>query len=247
MPQRLQVVDGPAKGRALEVPPGRAVTVGRTNRSMLQFPEDEWMSGLHFVIASRNGSLHVANLSKTNGTEVNGARIEAAALKPGDTIKAGQSVFSVMPAPAAPFPARFHVGGWGFEHAPEGWEFTEGFGFRHSAQEPFRASISAVEESLPNGQTLPAYVDVQMELGRQHITGAEFKGPVDARVQGAEAALALSLSAPVAGKGQAVQNQVYALHQGVVGVLTATALESQSRMLRDAMKAILKGLSFHQM
>jgi hypothetical protein len=103
-----------------------------------------------------------------------------------------------------------------------------------------------VEEALPQGHTLPEYVDLQMQLGRQHITGAEFKGPVEAKVRGADQALALSLSAPVQGKGQALQNQIYALHRDIVGVFTATALDSQAGLLREAMKVILKGLSFHQ-
>jgi hypothetical protein len=246
MPPYLEVIEGPANGRKVEIAVGKALTVGRTNRSMVSFAEDEWMSGMHFAIGLRNGTLFLSNLSKTNGTELNGQRTDSAALKPGDTIKAGQTVFSVMPPPASPFPAQVRIGGWGFEQLPAGWEFIDGVGFKYAVQEPFRPNISAVEEALPQGHTLPEYVDLQMQLGRQHITGAEFKGPVEAKVRGADQALALSLSAPVQGKGQALQNQIYALHRDIVGVFTATALDSQAGLLREAMKVILKGLSFHQ-
>ncbi len=246
MPVHLQTVAGPAKGRKLEIPVGKAVTVGRTNRSVVNFAEDEWMSGLHFAIALRNGTLHLSNLSKTNGTEVNGKRVESAALKPGDLVKAGQSVFTVMAPPPGPFPAQFRVGGWGFEHLLDDWQFVEGVGFRHSVDEPFRPNMSAVEEALPKGHTLGTYVDLQMQLGSQHIAGVVFKGPVEANVDGATEALALSLTAPVPDKGTAVQNQIYALHNEIVGVFTATALDSQTQLLRDAMKIILKGLSFQQ-
>ncbi|HEY7306095.1 MAG TPA: FHA domain-containing protein [Bryobacteraceae bacterium] len=246
MPPYLEVVEGPAKGRKVEIPIGKAVTVGRTNRSMVSFAEDEWMSGMHFAIGLRNGTLFLSNLSKTNGTELNGERTEWAALKTGDTIKAGQTAFSVMASPASPFPAQFRIGGWSFEQLPGGWQFVDGVGFKHTVQEPFRPNMSAVEEALPKGYTLPAYVDLQMQLGRQHIKGAEFKGPVETKVRGADQALALSLSAPVRGKGQALQNQIYALHKEIVGVFTATALESQAGLLREAMKSILKGVSFHQ-
>jgi hypothetical protein len=246
MPPYLQTIEGPVKGRKLEIPTGKAVTVGRTERSMVSFVEDQWMSGLHFAIALRNGTLYLSNLSKTNGTELNGQRAESAALKEGDKIKAGQTVFSVVGPAPDPFPAQFRIGGWGFEHLPDGWQFIESVGFKHTVQEPFRPNMSAIEEMLPEGHTLPLYVDLQMQLGRQHIPKAEFKGPVETKVRGADQAMALTLSAPVEGKGQALQNQIYAAHRGIVGVFTATALETQAGLLRDAMKVILKGVSFHQ-
>lgn len=246
MPPYLQATEGPAKGCKVEVPVGKAVTVGRTNRSMVNITEDEWMSGLHFAVGLRSGTLYLSNLSKTNGTEVNGAAVDSIALKAGDKIKTGQTVFTVIGPPPGPFPAQFRIGGWGFEPLPDGWQFVEGVGFQHAVQEPFQANMSAVEEALPQGHTLPAYVELQMQLGRQHIPSAEFKGPVEAKVRGADQALALTLTAPARDKGPALQNQIYALHNGVVGVFTATALESQSRLLRDAMKAILKGVTFHQ-
>src|SRR5215469_2028408 len=107
MPPYLEIIAGPAKGRKLEIPVGKVVTVGRTDRSTVSFVEDQWMSGLHFAIALRNGTLHLSNLSKTNGTELNGQRAESAALKAGDKIKAGQTVFSVVGPAAGPFPAQF--------------------------------------------------------------------------------------------------------------------------------------------
>jgi hypothetical protein len=54
------------------------------------------------------------------------------------------------------------------------------------------------------------------------------------------------MTAPVKDKGQAIQHQIYALHSGIVGVFTATALETQSKLLRDAVATVLKGLSFFQ-
>lgn len=246
MPAHLQIIEGPVKGRKLDVPVGKAVTIGRTNRSMVCIAEDEWLSGLHFAVGLRNGTLHLSNLSKTNGTQVNGERVDSVALKPGDKIKAGQTVFSVVAPPPGPFPAEFKIGGWGFEKLPDGWQFFEGIGFKHAVQEPFRPNMSAVEEALPQSHTLATYVELQMQLGLQHIAGAEFKGPVETKIRGADQALALTLLAPAQDKGPALQNQIYALHNNIVGVFTATALETQASILRDAMKAILKGVSFHQ-
>ena len=246
MPSHLEAIDGPAKGRKLEVPIGKAVTVGRTDRAMLKVAEDEWMSGLHFALSLKNGSLYLSNLSKSNGTTVNDQKIESGPLKPGDKVKAGQTVFSVIGPGENPCPAQVRIGGWGFAQIPEGWSLVEGVGFRHCDEQPFRANMSAVEELLPNNHTLSQYVDLQIQMGKKHIPGAEFKGPVETKVKGASEALALSMTAPVPEKGQAIQNQLYAVHNGVAGVFTATALETQAPILRQAMKTILGGLSFHQ-
>jgi hypothetical protein len=103
-----------------------------------------------------------------------------------------------------------------------------------------------VEEPLPTGHTLKTYVALQVQLGRERIKDSAFKEPVEAQIVGADEALALGMTAPVEGRGKAVQNQLYALHSGVIGVLTATALESQAGLMREAMASVLKGLSFFQ-
>lgn len=246
MPPHLEAIDGPAKGRKLAVPIGKAITVGRTDRAMVKVAEDECMSGLHFALSLKNGSLYLSNLSKSNGTTVNNQTIQSGVLQPGDKIKAGQTLFSVVAPPESPFPAKVRIGGWGFGQLPEGWTVADGVGFRHSEEQPFRANMLAVEELLPKDHTLSSYVDLQVQIGQKNIPGAEFKGPVEAKIAGASEALALSITAPIPEKGQAIQQQIYALHKSVVGVFTATALDTQTSMLRHAMKTILGGLSFHQ-
>jgi pSer/pThr/pTyr-binding forkhead associated (FHA) protein len=246
MPLHLEAIDGPAKGRKLEVPIGRAITVGRTDRAMVKVAEDECMSGLHFALSSKNGSLYLSNLSKSNGTTVNDQSVESGVLQPGDKVKAGQTLFAVVGPSESPYPAKIRIGGWGFAQLPENWRAAEGIGFLHSDEQPFRANMLAVEELLPKDYTLAAYVDLQIQLGQDKIAGAEFKGPIEAKITGASEAFALSMTALVPEKGQAIQQQIYALHRGVVGVFTATALDTQTSMLRRAMKTILGGLSFHQ-
>lgn len=246
MPAHLEVTEGPAKGQKISVPVGKTVTLGRTSRAMVSFPEDDCMSGLHVAVGLRNGSLHLQNMSQSNGTEVNGIRVDTLTLRPGDTVKAGDTIFTVRGAGASPYEAKLRVGGWAFEFLPPDWQPVEGFGFRYPISEPFRPSISAVEEPLPKDHDLPAYVALQIELANKHIKGVYLKAPVPAKVKGAEEAIALSLTAPVENKGPAVQYQIYAAHEGIVGVLTATTLESQAQLMRPALSVILPGLSFFQ-
>ena len=246
MPLHLEVVEGPAKGQKVPVPIGRTITLGRTNRAMVIFAADDCMSGLHVSIGHRNGALHMQNLSQTNGTEVNGVRVETLALRPGDKVKAGDTVLAVIGPDPAPHPAKLRIGGWGFEFLPPDWQPVEGFGFRYPISEPFRPSISAVEEMLPKDHDLARYVALQIDIAKKHIKGVDLKDPVPATVKGAEEAMALSLTAPVENKGPAIQHQIYAVHSGVVGVLTATTLASQAQLMRPALGAILPGLSFFQ-
>ena len=226
MPMHLEVVEGPAKGRKIPLELGKTVSIGRTELSMVVVPEDETMSGQHFSVGLKNGSVLVCNLSKTNGTLVNEEKINAEFLKPGQKFKAGMTTFEIVSPVANPHEAKLRIGGWGFKELPEGWDIAEGEGLRHPVKEPFRANMSAVEEPLPKGHTLKSYVELQIQMGQKNIKDSAFKGPVEAKIAGADEALALSMTAPVEGKGKAVQNQLYALHSGVVGVFTATALES---------------------
>jgi hypothetical protein len=245
MPVHLEITEGPAKGRIVPLTVGKTVSVGRTPaKAMIALPEDAHLSGLHFSVGLRNGQVLLCNLSKVNPTEVNGKQENSAVLKPGDTFKAGMNIFSVVGVDN-PHPAVFRVGGWGFESIPEGWETSEGSGLRHSQAEPFRANIIVVEEALPKGYDLPKYVALQISMGEKHLKAPKFSEPKPLPIKGAEEALALTIQAQ-AEKGPAMQFQVYAVHSGIVGVMTATALESQGQLLRGAFKEVLPGLTFFQ-
>ena len=137
------------------------------------------------------------------------------------------------------------MGGWGFQTIPEGWQINEGKGLRHSEAEPFRANLIAIEETLPKDFDLAKYVDLQVSLGKKHLAGATFSEAKPATIKGAEAAMALTIHAP-AEQGPAVQYQIYAVHSGIVGVVTTTALESQAPLLRAVLTQVLPGLTFFQ-
>jgi pSer/pThr/pTyr-binding forkhead associated (FHA) protein len=245
MPAYLEIIDGPAKGRKIPLSVGKTVSVGRSSaKSMIALPDDQHLSGQHFTVGLRNGNVFLCNLSKTNPTEVNGSPIQSAVLKPGDRFKAGVNVFSVV-APENPHPAEFRLGGWGFKTVPEGWEIKDGVGLRHREAEPFRANLIAAEEPLPKDFDLPKYVELQVSLGKKHLAGATFSDAKPAKIKGAENALALTIHAP-AEKGPAVQFQIYAVHSGIVGIITTTGLETQASLLRSLLTQVLPGLTFFQ-
>ena len=245
MPVHLEITEGPSKGFKIPLTVGKTVSVGRSAaKSMVALPEDGHLSGQHFSAGLRNGKVYLCNLSKTNPTEMSGQPIQSEVLLPGQSFKAGMNVFSVIGA-ENPHKAAYRVGGWGFESIPEGWEINDGKGLQHCEKEPFRANLIVAEEALPKDYDLAKYVDLQITLGTKHLPGATFGEPKPAKIKGAEQAMALTINAPAA-QGPALQYQIYAVHSGIVGIVTTTALETQSQLLRGVLTQVLPGLTFFQ-
>jgi hypothetical protein len=246
MPWSLEVVEGSDISRRIGLNPGKTITVGSADSAMIAFPQDESISALHFAVSLAGGTLKIQNLTSTGNTEVNGAPVDASDVKPGDRIKAGSTVFVVVGPAPFPYPAKMRFGGWGFEFVPEGWQPAEAVGFVITSDPAFRASITAVEEPLAEGQTLWDYVDAQKQLACQHLVGATLEGPTPAEIRGTKEALALTITSPLAASGSVIQRQVYAASDGVAGVFTVTMLNSQSEKLSNIVSLVEQGLSYFQ-
>jgi hypothetical protein len=246
MPWLLETVEGPETPRKIVLKPGNTMTVGRADAAMITFPNDESMSGLHFAVSLAGGTPQIQNLSNASHTELNDAPIASSTLKPGDRIKAGNTVFVVVGPAPFPYPAKVRFGGWGFAFVPEGWQPAESVGFVITSDPAFRASITAVEEPLAEGQTLWDYVDAQKQLACQHLVGATLEGPTPAEIRGAKEALTLTITSPLAASGFVIQRQVYAASNGVAGVFTVTMLNSQSEKLSNIVSLVEQGLSYFQ-
>jgi hypothetical protein len=238
----LEVVAGPEIGRRVTLREGQTVSLGRTESSMERFAEDPEISALHFVVSLSGGALRMQNLSQTNGTLVNGVRVETAALRAGDKIGAGGTVFIVIGPPANPYPALMRVGGWGFNIIPAGWTMLEGVGLRQDAGGGFRGSATGLEESLPEGKTLRDYVGVQIEVAKSRLNGVEFQGPAEARMEGSEEALLLTVVSVAKDGLRVTQRQIYARSGDVVGILTLGGPAAANQDLIE----IVRGASFHK-
>ena len=94
----LLVIQGPYVGRQIPVGAGQVFRVGRTDRSEHAFPNDTYLSGTHFEVGCDEQGCRIRDLGSSNGTYVNGAKIELAAVQEGDQIAAGETVFLVQPA-----------------------------------------------------------------------------------------------------------------------------------------------------
>ena len=91
----LEVKSGPSKGKGIRLQPGQSVRVGRTSRSDFVLPNDSHLSGTHFEVALNENECCLRDLKSTNGTMLNGQRIEQATLRDGDTVVAGGTVFRI--------------------------------------------------------------------------------------------------------------------------------------------------------
>jgi pSer/pThr/pTyr-binding forkhead associated (FHA) protein len=90
-PARFLVLDGPdlRKGSTIDV--SAPTIIGRDADSGIPLDGDEFASGRHARIEPRSDGIWVEDLGSTNGTFVNGERITAERLEPGDVLHVGQT------------------------------------------------------------------------------------------------------------------------------------------------------------
>ncbi len=236
----LEIMEGPEKGRREKLREGETVSLGRTEIAMRRFAQDPGMSALHLVLSMSAGTLRMQNHSQTNGTLVNGERVETAVLQSGDTIGAGGTVFRVIGPPPSPYPAQVRVGGWGFNVVPEGWSAMEGVGLVREDGAEFRASATGAEDALPEGKSLREYLDVQVTAAMSQLKEPEIREPSEARMEGAEEALLLTLSSETQDGLRVTQRQIYARSGEVVGILTLSGLAAANQDFIE----IVRGASF---
>lgn len=112
----LEIKAGPLAGQTIALATGQSVLIGRArDRAQFAVPQDTFMSGAHFAVECSAQGCRVVDKKSSNGTFLNGARIQDAMLANGDEIKSGQTIFAVRivpddklaaaspsPAPAAP-------------------------------------------------------------------------------------------------------------------------------------------------
>jgi VWFA-related protein len=91
----LEVTAGPLTGERLPVVD--EVRIGALKGNDLMIGDDSALSGFHGMVRLVEGVLTVEDLHSTNGTFVNGLRIEGGRklLRPGDLIRMGHSIFTV--------------------------------------------------------------------------------------------------------------------------------------------------------
>jgi serine/threonine protein kinase len=110
MPAQLTITAGPDKGRSFPLRPGETFQVGRSQATPTRLT-DASVSRVHFEVEYDGSEAVLVNIS-SNGTVVNGERVERRELRPGDVIRVGATELrfhdttteptTVAPAPKPP-------------------------------------------------------------------------------------------------------------------------------------------------
>jgi hypothetical protein len=97
---RLVVVSSPAleRGRVAELD-SAPLTVGRASQNDLSIEADQFASARHARFEPRRDGVWVSDIGSTNGTFVNGARLDGPRrLNPGDVVRLGSTDLRFEPA-----------------------------------------------------------------------------------------------------------------------------------------------------
>lgn len=96
----LQFIAGRFKGGELPLLASQEVMIGREEGVDLVLNE-EGVSRHHAKVITYNNTVELRDLGSTNGTYINGARVDRALLQKGDKILIGRSLMLVIPDPIA--------------------------------------------------------------------------------------------------------------------------------------------------
>ncbi len=102
----LEIKAGPFAGKKIALANAQSILIGRAaERAQFAIPHDNHMSGVHFAVECGPSGCRVVDKKSTNGTHLNGAKIQEAMLATGDEIKSGQTIFVVRIVPDDQLPA----------------------------------------------------------------------------------------------------------------------------------------------
>ncbi len=91
----LRVIAGPHNGREFTFDQHETFLIGRAETAHFCLPEDRYFSRNHCILEIAPPQCFLRDLGSTNGTYVNGMRVESAYLKSGDRIQGGETVLEV--------------------------------------------------------------------------------------------------------------------------------------------------------
>ncbi|CAN5511654.1 MAG: protein kinase domain-containing protein [Pyrinomonadaceae bacterium] len=91
----LHVIAGPQTGRDFTFEQHDTFMIGRSEDAQFCLPHDRFFSRHHCILEIAPPACFLRDLGSTNGTFVNGIRVETAHLKQGDRIQGGETILEV--------------------------------------------------------------------------------------------------------------------------------------------------------
>ena len=105
----LRVLSGPHAGRSFIFDQHDTFLIGRSDTAHLCLPEDRFFSRNHCLLEIAPPRCFLRDLGSTNGTYVNGQKVQEAYLRNGDRIQGGQTVLAVEVSADQPAQYAGHV------------------------------------------------------------------------------------------------------------------------------------------
>jgi serine/threonine-protein kinase len=112
------VLSGPYAGRTFTFDQHNTFLIGRSESAHLHLPEDRFFSRNHCILEINPPRCFLRDLGSTNGTYVNGQKVQEAFLNNGDQIQGGQTVLAVEVSTDQTVQGYSGGGHYGVESAP---------------------------------------------------------------------------------------------------------------------------------
>lgn len=232
----LDVTAGPRQGERIRVKDGATILVGRLATTSFPVPNDSTISGKHFSIAVQGNVCLVKDEGSSNGTYVNGMRVERVAVQPGYRVKAGHSEFLVSFLPS--------FGSWIIPAIPPGWAEIPGRGIQAAQPGRFPTNILFTEEEQELEIPLSEYIQRQQIIVREAIPHVQFAPPAELKLPDAERAFAMRAQFAATGGALARQRQLYVCKKGIVGVISMTTIDTEMPHVDKMFDAVVAKAQF---
>lgn len=232
----LDVTMGPRKGERIRVKDGATILVGRQVTASFAIPNDSTISSKHFSATVQGHVCIVKDEGSSNGTYVNGARVDQIAVQPGFRIKAGHSEFMVSFLPS--------FGSWMIPAIPPGWAEIPGRGIQAAQPGHFPTNILFTEEEQELEIPLAEYISRQQIIVREAIPQVQFAPPSEVKVPDAEGAYAMHAQFAATGGALAKQRQLYVCKKGIVGIISMTTIDTEFPQVDRMFDAVVAKAQF---
>lgn len=232
----LSVTDGPRKGESIRLREGKPVIVGRQPASTFATPTDPMMSGRHFSATGTGLVCVVKDEGSSNGTYIEGVRIQEHQAVPGQRIRAGRSEFLVTYTPS--------FGNWLIPAIPPGWAEVPGRGIQAAQPGRFPTNILFVEEEEPLEVPLEEYIARQQIIAQEHLPNPRFQPAQPIQLPNVDEAAALRAEFTGAGGVVAKQRQLYVVKGSIVGVISMTTIEPELPHVERLFDAVVTKAEF---
>jgi hypothetical protein len=94
----LHVTAGPQSGERFQFTDHQTCIIGRSREANIRLSDNRQFSRFHCRLEVNPPSVLIVDLGSTNGTKVNGKRVETASLRDGDIVTVGDTAFTVLVA-----------------------------------------------------------------------------------------------------------------------------------------------------